>query len=154
MSPAEQILQLLQDRPGLKSAEIASELGLDRPQAKATLQQLAPRAAQDIAYRWWPNPRPAAAAPLHSRTFLANLCRYYRACLALESGVGISLPAEETAAYVEVQTLPFQHPGQPWLRSGPRASSFSESGASAHNSLSISASPCACALPAGPTAKS
>ncbi len=114
MSPAERILQLLHERPGLKSSEIAAELGLDRPQVATALHQLAPRAAQDSAYRWWPNPRPCAAqAP--PRSFLANLCRYYRACLALESGVGISLPAEEIAGYVEVEVLPFQHPGQPWV---------------------------------------
>jgi len=109
MAPsADRILQLLANQPGLKARQIAEELGLDRADVVAALDQL-PNIVQDAAYRWWPKGRVSqpsgGAGP--ARTFLANLCRYYLECLARESGPSISLVASETSGYVELTALPF-----------------------------------------------
>jgi very-short-patch-repair endonuclease len=110
MSPTDRILQLLAEKPGLRTQQIAAELGMDRPQTAALLESLGGVATQDSNYRWWPKargPRPETTAP---RTFLANLCRYYLACLSLESGVGVGIAAADSAGYVEVPALPFADP--------------------------------------------
>jgi len=109
MSSTEQIERLLSARPGLKAQEIASELGLERPQVLAALHGLE-GVAQDNAYRWWPNAQAAvsasgaAAAP---KTFLSRLCGYYLECLSRESGPSISIPAaSEGNDYATLASLP------------------------------------------------
>jgi very-short-patch-repair endonuclease len=112
MSNADRIQQLLSQKPGLKTQQIAEELGLDRPEVASTLDSLAGnQAIQDSAYRWWPRnreplgPAGAAAAP---RSFLTNLCRYYLECLSRESGPVISIPASAgDIDYVTLDELPF-----------------------------------------------
>jgi very-short-patch-repair endonuclease len=119
MSDADRILELLSRSPGLRAGQIASELGIERPQAVTTLHTLLGSALeQDSGYRWWPKARveapdkPAAEGP---HTFLASLCRYYLECLARESGSGISLPAAETAGYAALDRLPFAgQADEPW----------------------------------------
>ena len=58
--------------------------------------------------------RERRSQPQRTPTFLASLCRYYLACLSQESGLGISIPAADPSAYVELKELPFVHPEQPW----------------------------------------
>jgi very-short-patch-repair endonuclease len=111
MSHTARIRQLLADKPGLKAQQIAAELGLDRPQVVATLHSLAAsEITQDNAYRWWPKAQPSSASQSAApapQTLLASICRYYLECLARESGSGISLPASDSAGYVELGELPF-----------------------------------------------
>src|SRR5689334_3493930 len=117
MSNADRIQQFLSEKPGLRTQQIADELGLDRPEVAATLDTLAgSQATQDSAYRWWPRARKppgsagAAAAP---RSLLANLSRYYLECLSRESGPGISIPAAAAGIdYVAIEELPFLRPGE------------------------------------------
>jgi very-short-patch-repair endonuclease len=109
MSVAEDILQLLARKPGLKAQEIANELGIERSQTVTALHGLlAAEVLQDNRYRWWPSDRGthSAAAPA-PRTFLANLCRYYLACMSRESASAVSIPASDSAGYVELRHLPF-----------------------------------------------
>ena len=108
MSEADRILELLSRSPGLRARQIASELGIERPQAVTTLHGLLGSAlVQDSAYRWWPKAGPPETSAERTedrpRTFLASLCRYYLECLARESGSGISLPAAETAGYIAIR---------------------------------------------------
>jgi very-short-patch-repair endonuclease len=118
VDPKDSIQQLLAQKPGLKAQQIADELTLERAQVVALLHgPLEEYVVQDNAYRWWPKTRgPGENNAGHApRTFLANLCRYYLECLALESGAGISLPAAETAGYVALKALPFANQtGEPW----------------------------------------
>jgi very-short-patch-repair endonuclease len=118
VDPKQSIEQLLVQKPGLKAQQISDELGLERAQVVSLLHgALEDAVVQDNAYRWWPKARGlrgtnGAQAP---HTFLANLCRYYLECLALESGAGISLAAAETASYVALRALPFANQtGEPW----------------------------------------
>ena len=61
MGHTERIKQLLEQHPGLKAHQIASELGLDRSHVAAALHQLTGgEFIQDSAYRWWPKTREAA----------------------------------------------------------------------------------------------
>ncbi|HEY1339401.1 MAG TPA: hypothetical protein VGF59_17935, partial [Bryobacteraceae bacterium] len=114
MSPKESIQELLAHKPGLKAQQIASELGLERSQVVAALHgDLGGAVTQDSAYRWWPKTRGSHSQPAAPRTLLANICRYYLECLARESGAGISIPAGDTAGYVELSGLPFGNQG-PW----------------------------------------
>jgi AAA domain/REase_MTES_1575 len=116
MSPTDRILRLLSEKPGLRAQQIAAELELERSQTAALLFGLAGEVTQDSSYRWWPKNR-GARAPEQAHippTFLASLCRYYLACLSQESGLGISIPATDPSAYVELKELPFIHPEQPW----------------------------------------
>lgn len=105
MGVSDRVEQLVSDKPGLKARQIAAELGLDRAQVMAALNQLS-GVTQDNAYRWWPKLRPAAAVP-PQRSFLGDLCRYYLECLARESGPAVSLPAADTAGYAALDWLPF-----------------------------------------------
>src|SRR5581483_10249720 len=121
VDPKDSIQQLLAQKPGLKAQQIADELAMERAQVVGLLHGLEDAVVQDNSYRWWPRTRPrdanGTAAP---RTLLANLCRYYLECLALESGAGISLPLEDTGGYVKLLALPFANQtGEPWAP--PRA---------------------------------
>lgn len=112
MSPVDEIRALLERSPGLKAQEIAGELGLDKAQVTTALHySLANEVSQDNAYRWWlvrsASHQEAAAQPVGPRTFLRDLCRYYLACLSLESSTGISIPAADTGGYVPLRNLPF-----------------------------------------------
>jgi very-short-patch-repair endonuclease len=109
MSEAEKIRELLQQRPGLKAQQIATELGLERPQVAEALHKLAGSdAVQDNSYRWWPKSPAAAAAAEAPKSLLGRVCRYYLDCLARESGSAISLPAAaQDADYVPLAELPF-----------------------------------------------
>ncbi len=114
MSPTDRIRELLQQKPGLKAQQIATDLGLERQEVAAALHSLVgSEARQDSAYRWWPNSREshggAAPAP---RTLLGDLCRYYLETLGRESGSGISIRAEaQDVDYVALGELPFAHGG-------------------------------------------
>src|SRR5579859_970050 len=112
MSPAERIQQLLTQKPGLKAQQIATELGLERADVVTTLHgPMAAEVVQDASYRWWPKAqRPRNATAPAPKTLLATLCRYYLNCLSRESGSGISLRADDTAGYVQLERLPFGEP--------------------------------------------
>ena len=111
MSHIDRIQQLLSQKPGLKTHQIAAELGLDNSHVAAALYNFpGGRIVQDSTYRWWPSPSPAShtAAP---QTLLARLCRYYLDCLSRESGPNISIPASaDGAEYVNLPALPFAQP--------------------------------------------
>ena len=109
MSTAERIRLLLEQKPGLKAQQIASELELDRQEVTAALRSmLGGELRQDSDYRWWPaksGTRESASTP---HTLLGGLCRYYLEALARESGSGISIRAEaEDLDYVALSALPF-----------------------------------------------
>src|SRR5690349_5980809 len=106
MGVSDRIEQFISAKPGLKASQIASELGLERPDVIAVLHEL-PGVTQDNAYRWWPKLRPTAPQPGSKRSFLADLCGYYLECLARESGPAISIPAADTAGYAALDALPF-----------------------------------------------
>lgn len=113
MSPTERIQELLSQRPGLKAQQIANELGLERSQVATTLHTLlGGELIQDTAYRWWPKTHLDTASIAPARhSLLANLCRYYLACLAHESGPAVSLPAaDDGSGYICLPQLPFSRP--------------------------------------------
>jgi very-short-patch-repair endonuclease/KaiC/GvpD/RAD55 family RecA-like ATPase len=110
MTEADRIRELLSRKPGLKTLQIAAELGLERSQAAAALKSLLGNdLTQDNSYCWWL--KAAMPAPIENspgpRTFLNRLCRYYLECLAQESGSAISLPAEPGLSYVPLAEMPF-----------------------------------------------
>src|SRR5690349_17264263 len=104
MGHADQIQQLLAQKPGLKAQEISGELGIEREEVVTLLHGLQGEVFQDNAYRWWPKARgPLGTNPAPApRSLLGKLCRYYLECLSRESGSGISLSAADTAGYVEL----------------------------------------------------
>jgi len=114
MSPAQKIQQLLSGKPGLKTQQIAAELGLDKSEvAEALYGSAEAEIVQDSTYRWWPTTRDPQAkdssAPRHK--LLGQLCRYYLDCLSRESGAGISLlAAAEDQEYVSLAEMPFARP--------------------------------------------
>src|ERR1051325_1786415 len=114
MGHTERIKQLLEQHPGLKAHQIASELGLDRSHVAAALHQLTGgEFIQDSAYRWWPKTRELPEySNLAPGSFLARLCRYYLECLTRESGSGISIPAAAHGSdYAGLDELPFAQRG-------------------------------------------
>ena len=114
MSPAKKIQQLLSDKPGLKTQQIATELGLDKSEVAAALYGSAKgEIVQDSSYRWWPAVRGTRAkeSPATRHKLLSQLCRYYLDCLSREGGSGFSIPAAaEDAEYVSLGELPFVRP--------------------------------------------
>ena len=114
MTEADRIRELLSQKPGLKTLQIAAELGLERSQTATELKNLLGGAlTQDNSYRWWlkappPIPPEDKAGP---RTLLNKLCSYYLECLAQESGSAISLPAEPGISYVPLAEMPFARRG-------------------------------------------
>lgn len=122
MSDTEKIRELLHQRPGLKAQQIATELGLDRPQVAEALHTLAATdVVQDNSYRWWPKNPPSAAAPEPPKSLLGRVCRYYLDCLARESGSAISLPAAaQDSEYVPLAELPFAADKPPALSRAAR----------------------------------
>ena len=109
MSPTDRIRQLLSEKPGLRAQQIASELGLERPEVSSALHgMVGADVVQDTAYRWWPRRQAAVQTREAPRTLLASLCRYYLECLARESGAGISIPAAALdTEYTALTALPF-----------------------------------------------
>jgi very-short-patch-repair endonuclease len=122
----ERILDLLRQRPGLKAAEIAAALELQKSAVNQALYGvLADQVVQDRAYRW-SVAKPAAGAGDGSRTWgegtrgpLAQLCRYYLDCLAHDAEQGCSVFAAGNSGafdYAPLAELPELRSLGTWAR--------------------------------------
>ena len=116
MSHVDEIISLLQRRPGL-TAQIAQEVGTDRRSINSVLYgQLRGKVIQDNSYRWriaeplGSESRSTASTFQASETPLARLCRYYLDCLSFDQDNGVSLFAASKFALDY-----FHDPGLPSL---------------------------------------
>jgi hypothetical protein len=108
----ERILDLLQQRPGLKAAEIADALELQKSAVNQALYGvLAGQVVQDRAYRWFVAKPPAGSVDGErnwaegTRGPLAQLCRYYLDCLAHDAEQGCSAFASSSSGAVDYAPL-------------------------------------------------
>ncbi len=110
----QQVLELLQAKPGQKAKDIATHLGVDRSTINSLLYgPLQHDVTQDKSYRWWPKDAPEVKkrqreSPQKLDTPLARLCRYYLDCLNHDDqgGLGVFASSQFDLDYVELQTLP------------------------------------------------
>ena len=109
----EQILKILSEKPGQKSAEMASTLQVDKNQINSILYgKLKNRCIQNEKYCWYLNeaaPQQDTKEKPISRTALSNLCRYYLSCLGQDDDGGISVFADnkfDDFDYIELNNLP------------------------------------------------
>lgn len=109
----QQILAALEKRPGLKAREIATQLDIDKQHINNALYgSIRDKCTQDDKYCWYLN-KDAPDSDNNkktaiSKTALANISRYYLACLGQEDEKGISVFADSKydLDYVELNTLP------------------------------------------------
>lgn len=113
----DRILALLGSRSGLKAAEIATALGVDKTAVNQALYgALKSALRQDSAYRWSilsaPSSQPSQTFAERSEQFadtdLARLCRYYLSCLGYdEAGVSAFLNSKfGDLDYIEANAIP------------------------------------------------
>lgn len=109
----EKIIELLKNNAGLKAAELAKLLEIERREVNRLLAyDLAERVIQDSGYRWrlrgqrTETSADTVAKPLNE---VARLCRYYLECIGQDSDEGVStFAASRTgdADYAEVPAVP------------------------------------------------
>jgi very-short-patch-repair endonuclease len=111
----DRISELLASKPGLRSKQIAQELGIERTDVNSILYgELRHKFKQDQDYQWWPQElattsRREAPKRVEIRdSLLARLCRYYLDCLSQDREDGISVFASSNyqSDYVELEELP------------------------------------------------
>ena len=109
----EQILAILEEKPGLKAREIATHLGLDKKFINSALYgSIKDKCIQDDKYCWYLNKDVPTSNKEKkftiSQTALSNLSRYYLACLGQDDEGGISVFADSKydLDYVELDSLP------------------------------------------------
>ena len=119
MTLAERIVALLQQRPNLKAAEIASALGVERRDVNRCLSHdLAGRARQSETYRWSLNGQ--TAAPIERATEpvteIARMMRYYLECIGQDSDEGVSAFAASQfdLDYAELPVMPLPGTSADW----------------------------------------
>ncbi|MFX1487300.1 MAG: WYL domain-containing protein, partial [Promethearchaeota archaeon] len=109
------ISELLVARPGLKSREIAQELGIERTDVNSILySELRNKFRQDREYKWWPkglaitSQRETPKRVEVPDSLLARLCRYYLDCLSQdrEDGISVFATSNYQSDYVELEELP------------------------------------------------
>jgi len=109
----QKILELLEEKPGLKAREIATHLDVDKKLVNSALYgYLKNKCVQDEKYCWYSSKN----APTESndkktvipKTTLSNLSRYYLACLGQDDEGGVSAFADSKydLDYVELDSLP------------------------------------------------
>lgn len=109
------ILETIKQKPGQKTKEIASELGVDNTLVNSSLYgRLKGKVRQDRIYRWYPKDTAGSETrgdenPPCLNTPLARLCRYYLDCLSHDDLGGVSEFAASKYGdpnYVELEVLP------------------------------------------------
>lgn len=108
------ILDQVRYKPGQKTREIASQLGVERHVVNSALYgRLKQEVRQDKGYRWYPNDVANSAGGQGNQrqldTPLARLSRYYLDCLSHDDLGGVSEFASSKFGdldYCELQTLP------------------------------------------------
>ncbi len=89
----EQVVEVLQKKPGLKASELATSLGRERREINRCLSyDLAGLVQQGSDYRWRLAQRgtPATTAAPAPSTEIARLCRYYLECISQDMDEGAS----------------------------------------------------------------
>ena len=85
----EAILNLIKSKPGLKAADIARDLNIDKTWVNSSLYGvLTKHVRQDPQYRWWPvvtksSPFQEPVQPPCPKTPIGRLCQYYLDCLII-----------------------------------------------------------------------
>jgi hypothetical protein len=111
----DRISELLASKPGLRSKQIAQELGIERTDVNSILYgELRHKFKQDQDYQWWPQEltttsrREAPKRVEIRNSLLSRLCRYYLDCLSQDQEDGISVFASSNyqSDYVELEELP------------------------------------------------
>ncbi len=90
----QQIVEVLQQKPGLKASELADALGRERREINRCLSyELAGLVQQGSDYRWRLAQRgtPATTAAPAPSTEIARLCRYYLECISQDMDEGVSV---------------------------------------------------------------
>lgn len=112
-SLADRILNLLLEKPDLKSSEIALELGMAKKNVTQLLYgALATKVQASKDYRWslrTTNPVPGAGGATPAATPLGRLCAYYLECLGIDNNDGASVFAPNPNGpndYAELPALP------------------------------------------------
>lgn len=120
---ANRILSALEERPGQRARDLATQLGVDRKTVNQVLAYtLAGRAEQDSDYRWSlrqpiSKNSPKAQAGTPPLTDLARLCRYYLECIGNDTGEGVSVFAASRYGdpdYAELPGLPVLYQSDAW----------------------------------------
>lgn len=122
MTLAESILNLLNEKPGLKAKEIASALNItEKGDVNSVLYgALKGKVRQDASYRWWPIKAEDGASsggkekPARANTLLSRLCQYYLECLNQDdlSGITVFASSKFDLDYVELDGLPLSGQNQ------------------------------------------
>ena len=107
----QQIIAVLDERPGLKAREIATQLNIDKKHINNALYgSIRDKCIQDDKYCWYlnndaPNPNKNKKTVV-SKTALSNISRYYLACLGQDDEGGISVFADSRydLDYIELDT--------------------------------------------------
>jgi predicted DNA-binding transcriptional regulator YafY len=94
-SIVEQILSIINDKPGLKAGQIADKIGIDRKVVNSIIYgNLRDRVQQDKSYRWYPKKAGSIEKQDEQlkqlNTPLARLCRYYLDCISHDDLGGVS----------------------------------------------------------------
>jgi very-short-patch-repair endonuclease len=120
----ERILEALQQKPGLKAAELAQVLGSERREVNRCLSyELAGHVQQGSDYRWRLVQRGAAqavAAPAPA-TEIARLCNYYLECISQDMDEGVSVFARsqyESPNYAPLNSVPISSNTDWWNSPG------------------------------------
>jgi very-short-patch-repair endonuclease len=114
------ILETLQRQPGLKIAELATELRVDRRQVIHCLNhELVGQVEQASDYRWrLAQPDREGAAPAHAPTTeFSRLCRYYLECISQEMHEGASVIARNQDGdpnYAQLVSVPIGSDANWW----------------------------------------
>jgi len=113
MTLAESILNLLNEKPGLKAREIAGALNLsEKGDVNSVLYgALKGKVKQDASYRWWPVKTEAEGVTeksVKNNTLLTRFCQYYLECLNQDDQGGVTLFASSKfdLAYTELDGFP------------------------------------------------
>ena len=119
MALADRIVALLQQRPNLKAAEIASALGVERRDVNRCLSHdLAGRVRQSETYRWSLNGQTAAPVERATEpvTEIARMMRYYLECIGQDSDEGVSAFAASQfdLDYAELPAMPLPGTSTAW----------------------------------------
>ena len=120
MELPDRIVELLQQRPNLKAAEIATALGVERRDVNRCLShQLAGRVQQNESYRWsLRGAQPASVEQPHEPvTEIARMMRYYLECIGQDSDTGVSTFAANRYGepdYAELKTMPLPGSSDDW----------------------------------------
>jgi very-short-patch-repair endonuclease len=110
-----QIMEMLAGSKGLKAAEIAKALGVDRQRANSILYgPLKGMVRQDKSYRWHlmsdsqQETQNTSAVDDQPKTILSKICRYYLECLSFDNEQGVSTFASSQfdVDYAELEKLP------------------------------------------------